>query len=233
MPRAPLWKLRRLAPRAKRVIERRKQQAPVLLAYELTLIPAADAFIAAYDLANRAQGAQREGVAGSRSAVYDLVATLRGWMPLLVRDIPGFEGVALDPSGVPDDAIEEAARVLGMVSAHGSAADGALPYRDICRGELEAKLAAARKELNEAEAAGSDYQQRLAAARTAAAAFNAELKSLRRTLEATLGRQDRDYQVLRVLRAGQRDEEDPLLDEDGPALDQDEPVINEDTPDAA
>jgi hypothetical protein len=219
----PLWKLRRLAPRAKRVLERRKQEAPVLLAYEPTLVPAADTYVTAYDQAARAQSRWRKENNEGRSAVYELVVAVRSWIPLLVRDVLGFEGVTLSAAAVPDDAIEEALRVLGIVIDHVDAAGNPLPYQDAARGELEAKLNAARKEVSEAEGADATYQQLLAAARTAGEAFHAELKAFRRTLSVVLGRQDRDYQKLRAQRAAQRDEDDDAAAPRPP--DVDEPAI--------
>lgn len=241
MASAPLWKLRRLASRAKRVLERRKQQAPVLLAYEATLVPAADTFIAAYDQATHAQTSWRKEMAEGRSAVQELVVAVRAWMPLLVRDIAGFNGITLSAVNVPDDAIEDAERVLGLLVARGGAADNPLPYQDVARGELETKVAAARKEVTEAEAADSDYQQRLATVRATSQTFDTELKAFRRTLESLIGRQDRDYQKLRSQRAAQRDEDDdpnaPLPpdepDEDDPILEGEDPTLDDDASDAA
>lgn len=223
MASAPLWKLRRLAPRALRIIDRRKGDAPVLMAYEPTLVPAAGAFMAAYDQAARAQSRRRKEMAEGQSAVQTLSVAARGWMPLLVRDVPGFDGVSLNAAGVPDDVIEESMRVLGIIGDHVDAAGNALPYKDVAHAELDGKLAAARKELAEAEAADAEYQQALAATRTTSAVFDAELQAFRRTLEAMLGRSDKDYQKLRSQRAAQRDEDDDA--NAPPPPEDDEPVL--------
>ena len=224
MASAPLWKLRRLAPRARRIIERRKAEAPVLQAYEPTLVPAAEGFMAAYDQAVRAQSRRSKEAAEGQSAVQALAVATRGWMPLLVRDVAGFDGVSVNAAGVPDDVIEESMRVLGIVADHVDAAGNALPYKDVAHAELDEKLAAARKELAEAEAADAEYQQALAATRATSAVFDTELQAFRRSLEAVLGRKDKDYQKLRSQRAAQRDEDDdanaPLPPDDAePVLD--------------
>ena len=49
MPSIPNWKLRRLADRTLRVLERKSASTPALAAFKDTLIPKTQAFIAAYD----------------------------------------------------------------------------------------------------------------------------------------------------------------------------------------
>ena len=74
--------------------------------------------------------------------------------------------------------------------------------------DLSARLAAGVKERSEAEAADRAYQEVLAEARSAYAAFNVVLQAFRKSLGAVFGRNDKDFQKLRVQRAAQRDEED-------------------------
>jgi hypothetical protein len=62
MARVPLWELRRLALRAKRLIERRRSEAPVVAAHETTVTSAADRFLTAYDKAVRIRGAWKRAV---------------------------------------------------------------------------------------------------------------------------------------------------------------------------
>lgn len=74
--------------------------------------------------------------------------------------------------------------------------------------DVGVKLVAGKKERSEAEAADSEYQQILAEARESYVAFNVVLRALRKSLGAVLGRNDRDFQKLRIQRAAQRDEDD-------------------------
>ena len=76
MARVPLWKLRRLAPRAKRVIERRKGDAPVIAAYEHTVTPAADRYMAAYDRATQMRGSWKLEAQERQEAVNALAVSL-------------------------------------------------------------------------------------------------------------------------------------------------------------
>src|SRR4051812_18305973 len=77
----PLWKLRRLAPRAKRVQARRAADAPAVAAYGPTLLAKADAFIAAYDSAARYETTWRKEMAEGKGAIAALVAAIRAWLP--------------------------------------------------------------------------------------------------------------------------------------------------------
>ena len=69
MATTPAWKLRRLAPRAKRVQARRSADAPVLAAYTTTLPPKADAFVAAYDAAAKYENTWRREMREGKGAV--------------------------------------------------------------------------------------------------------------------------------------------------------------------
>lgn len=219
MASAPMWKLRRLAPRAKRVIERRKDEAPVMLAYEASLVPAADTFIAAYDQAARIRATwQREHQEG-RDAITALASSVRTWLPLVARHIGGFDSSAFLDTAVPDDVVRDAERLVTTVQEHTDASGVPLAYREPLVAEVTALVEAARKEYVEAESADQGYQQSLVEARAAAELFDVELQAFRKTLLTLLGRADKDYQKLRARRASQRDEDDdadaPLPPDDG------------------
>ncbi len=66
------------------------------------------------------------------------------------------------------------------------------------------------KEWADAEASDSKYQQTFATVRAMADPLQQDLVALRRTLGARVGRSDKDFQKLRVERAGWPDEEDDL-----------------------
>ena len=107
------WKLRRLAPRAIRVQARRAGDSPVVAAYGPTLKPKAEAFITVYDAAARYTQTYAKEMEEGRGAIASLYNTMRGWMPLLVRDLPGFDASAFeaDPA-VPDDVLASAERLF-------------------------------------------------------------------------------------------------------------------------
>lgn len=71
----PQWKLRRFSPRAVRIVKRRSTQSSAVAAFLATLVPKAE----------------------GRTAVAALLKLIQVWLPLLKRDIPGFDG-----SGIPE-----------------------------------------------------------------------------------------------------------------------------------
>jgi hypothetical protein len=212
----PMWKLRRLAPRALRVLERRKSEAPVLVAYEPKLVPLAERFIKAYDRAAGYRSTWLREMEEGRGAMAALSATVQAWVPLVVGDIANLSTSDFAVSPVADDVINTAERLLDMVGAHVDAQGNPLAYREALVADLSARLAAGVKERSEAEAADRTYQEILAEARSAYADFSVVLQAFRKSLGAVFGRNDKDFQKLRVQRAAQRDEED---DPDAPVPD--------------
>ena len=205
-----LWMLRRLAPRAKRIIERRKSSSAALAAYERTLVPAADRFIAAYDTAARYQSVWHKERAERMSALDSLSSSTRSWRPLVASDVAGVGLVKASGSLVADDVIREAEWLLGVITDHRDGEGKPLVYGADATAELGARIAAARKEASESEAADTLYQQYQATVRETAAEFETGLKALRRTLAVIFGRSDRDYQKLRAQRAAAHDEDDDV-----------------------
>lgn len=216
MPSAPHWKLRRLAPRAKRVLARRSAESPALAAYKDSLPAKADAFIQAYDGLMQVQAKWRKEMGEGKSAVAALLKTIRVWLPLLARDVPGFDSTSFgDQPGVPDDVIEDGERLL-LGLADGKDKDGKdLAYKSSAEAALDAAIKAASKEWSEAEASDAEHQSRLAAVRETADAFDKELQAFRQTLGSALGRSNKDFQKLRSERASQADDED---DSSGPPV---------------
>lgn len=219
MPSAPHWKLRRLAPRAKRVLARRSAEAPALAAYSATLPAKADAFIQAYDSSAHYQTDWRREMKEGKSAIAELLKALRGWLPLLARDIPGFDSSSFgDQPDVPDDVIEDAERfVLALTGANDK--DGkVLPFEDAALKAFEPAIQAAMKEWSEAEASDAKCQSLLAEVRSTADAFDKELQAFRLTLGSVVGRTNKDFQKLRAERASQADDEDEAEGPKPPAV---------------
>lgn len=209
MASSTYWKLRRLAPRAIRVIERRRGESGVLEAYAGTLIPKAEAFISAYDESGKYGAAWRKEMDEGRGAIKAVLDTMRSWLPLVQRDVPGFEGRDFgDKPDVPDDVIEDAGRFFDIVADYQNDAGEPLKYQDNLLQKLEPALQSAIKEWGEAESADKKYQSLLASMRQTAQAFDDDLKPFRRSLAVVAGRSDKDYQKLRAQKAQTSDEDD-------------------------
>jgi hypothetical protein len=212
------WKLRRLAPRAKRVQARRSADSTVLAAYSTTLPTKADAFIAAYDAAAKYENNWRREMKEGKGAVAILVSAIRSWLPLLARDIPQFDATTFaDKPDVPDDIIEDAQRLLDILDEAQDAQNNPLAYANDAKSALNGALVAANKEWTEAEAADSHYQKLLADTRATASVFDLELQTFRRSLAHIAGRNDKDFQKLRAEKAAQNDDEDEPIDASAPA----------------
>jgi hypothetical protein len=208
------WKLRRLAGRVIRIIQRRKASSPVIGAYEGTTVPKARAFTQAYDRTATYAGTYRKEMNEGRNAVGVLLTAMRAWIPLVARDVSGLiASVFGDQPNVPDDVIDDAERLITIIDLHRNAADEPLPYREAALAQLTPALESAAKEWQEAESADKTYQDLLQTVRAAADAFDVDLIALRRSLIAVGGRNDKDYQKLRAIRAAAADEDD---DADGP-----------------
>ena len=95
-----------------------------------------------------------------------------------------------------------------MTLERGNSRGNPLPYQKAALDALTSEVQAAIKEWGEAEAEAAQYQQAFAAVRQMADPLQQDLVTLRRTLMATAGRQDKDYQKLRAERAGYPDEDD-------------------------
>jgi hypothetical protein len=211
MPSTPQWKLRRLAPRAKRVQARRAGEATVIAVYGKTLPGKADAFAAAYDTATGYKTAWQKEMAEGKGALGALLKLMRAWSPLLVRDVPGFDSTEYgDQPTVPDDILEDGERLAAFVEDYKDNSGAPLSYQADLMAILGPALAKAQKEWNEAEAADQQYQKLLADARDGAAVFDQELQSFRRTLATHAGRSDKDFQKLRAEKASQQDDQDDV-----------------------
>ena len=209
MPSSPLWKLRRLAPRAKRIQGRRSDESPVIAAYSHTLPPKADAFVAAYDEAAKHDNTWRREMNEGKGAVAQLLAHIKSWLPLLERDVPQFQVATFgDKPDIPDDVIEDGARMLEILGESTDAQGNGLPYARTAADELNSALALANREWAEAEAADSTHQKLLERVRATAAVFDTDLQAFRRTLGHVVGRNDKDYQRLRAERVLHTDQEE-------------------------
>jgi hypothetical protein len=214
MATAPQWKVRRLASRAVRVVERRGAEDLTLKAFETTLIPVANQFIASYDGIKRFNAKWQKELREGHGAVADLIKTIRKWLPRLAADIPHFDRSTFADTAVPDDVIEDAQRLRETIEDHqelqAEPGSGLKPlgYASALLADLETSFGRALKEWREAETADSAYQQALERTRRLAGEFFQELIAFRETLASVVGRSDTDYQKLRTSRATTQDTED-------------------------
>lgn len=223
----PQWKLRRLAPRALRIIKRRAGTSPALAAHLSTMGPQAEAYVAAYDRVVKYAMTRKKELEEGKTAIKALLKEIRGWVPLLLRDIPGFDpSVYGDRPEVPDDVLEDGERLLSVIDEARDGKGEPLSYRQQALETLGAAVKAALKEWGEAEAADKEYQNVNNEMHVQASNLQRDLVILRRTLLATVGSTDMDYQKLRVERAGEPDDED---DPSAPSA----PVIKPAAPNAA
>jgi hypothetical protein len=198
-------KLRRLAPRAKRVLVRRSGEDAAIAAYVPTLTLKADAYMAAYDAGAKYEATWRREMKEGRGAIAALLKTVRAWTPLVVRDVKGVDASGFgDQPDVPDDVLSDAERLLSVISEAGSS----LAFYEPANAALDRAYQAAVKEWHEAETADSKYQLLLKEVRETGGAFDGELQLFRRTFGSIVGRSDKDFQKLRAERAAVADEED-------------------------
>lgn len=126
----PQWKLRRLASRALRIVKRRAPEWPAIAAFLPTLVPKAEGFIAAYDNAAKYQANWKKEMAEGRGAIGILLKAIQAWVPLLKRDIPGFDGsIYGDHPEVPDDVIEDGDRMANVVEEYRDPSGNPLAYQ--------------------------------------------------------------------------------------------------------
>jgi len=205
----PQWKLRRLAPRAIRIVKRRSPDSKVIATFAQTAVPKAEAYMSTYDRSMKYHANWKREMEEGRTAIARLLKQIQAWSPLLKRDVPGFEGsVYGDQPVVPDDVIEDGERMASVIDEFRDGKGNPLAYQKEALEQLGPVLEAATKEWTEAEAADSEHQKLLASVRDMADDLQKDLIALRRCLLIAVGRSDRDYQKLRSERAGLPDEDD-------------------------
>ncbi|MBU1241423.1 hypothetical protein KKF84_03825 [Myxococcota bacterium] len=205
----PFWKLRRLAARCLRVLDRKKGTDPVFSAFEFGLRPVATNFISAFDEIGKAKATLKQEKDEGRTAVERLFTVTRAWLPLLKRDIPGFETMEFTSNkDVLDDILEDAVRLHGVVMDYAEGSSAPLPYAADCLSSLDTAINSAQKEITEAEQSDVTYQSLARSLREMATELEKQMVAFRRTLAVVSGRTDKDYQKLRLARVGTPDVDD-------------------------
>jgi len=213
------------------VAKRRGAENPAVAVYLSTIVPNAETYIKVYDDARKYESTYKKEMREGKSAVGVLLRSVRTWLPLVQRDVAGFDGSSYgDQPDVPDDVIEDGARLFDVVHDFVDAESKPLAFRDPFLADFEPKLKAAEEEWSEAEAADATYQGLLKEVRATAESFDTELQAFRRTLSAAFGRSDKDFQKLRAERAHTPDEEDdPVAPPTPPPVTPAGPGVNEPT----
>jgi hypothetical protein len=205
----PHWMSRRLASRFVRVVRRRAAESPAIATFVELGVPKAEAYMGTYDKCQKYEASYKKEMAEGRGAVAALLKQVRTWVPLAKRDIPGFDATSFgDQSDVPDDVIEDGERLASTIQDYRDSKGNPLPYQKAALDGLTPALQSAAKEWAEAEAADSEYQKLLASVRQLASELQKELVALRRSLMAVVGRNDKDFQKLRVEHGGLPDDDD-------------------------
>jgi hypothetical protein len=87
-----------------RIIKRRAGSWPALAAHLSTMGPQGEAYMAAYERVVKYAMTRKKELEEGKTASKALLKEIRGWVPLLLRDIPGFDpSVCGDRPEVPDD----------------------------------------------------------------------------------------------------------------------------------
>ncbi len=204
------WKSRRLAARAKKVLARHKG-IPAIGAFEGSLVPKADAFIAAYDTAAKHETSWRKEMAEGRGAMAALLEEVNAYKPHVARDRPGFDLTTIgDRPAVPEDLIQDGLALADELALIVGADGAPAAWAQAAAATLREKSEAAEMETDEAADADSTHNTNLLLARDALAAFDAELQLFRATLRAKLPGKSRhpDFQKLRAEKATAGDEDD-------------------------
>lgn len=214
MATVPQWMLRRLAPRALRVLERQESREPALAAHRGRVGVSAQDFINAYDDVSTFTTSSGPSRSGRNESIEQLRRKLSGWTPLVAGDLPGFDRseFAADET-VADDLFQRVERLLKIVERQ--ATDGVtLPYAENLATDLGEALAAAKEDAKVVGTSSSEEADLRAAARDAADRFHDDLISFRRTLRAHVGRSHPEYQKLRVARVRSTDADDDAMSTD-------------------
>ena len=203
-------RLRSIAGRAVRVVERQKALDVGVAAVAATLVPAAEAFMEAYDAVTQVQASQRREMKEGRSALVALVKRVRACVAMAHAAGLDFDSRELTGNvDAPDRLLSDANRVVALFTAAASASPQFQPVLEA----LQSDTVKASEEWAHAQAERVDQQSRQAQAREYALAFQREVVALRRVLRTLVGTSHLDYQALRNARV--RRPTEPLGDQAG------------------
>ena len=149
-----------------------------------------------------------------REGIEELGKLLRSSLAIVRMVDPSFDvGELTATVERPDQLIVRAQRALELLTHEGENVPGGQPLIDT----LTAAIAAAEHSWSEAQASRVELQQKQAAVREHALAFNRGMVALRRILRAVLGTHHLDFQALRASRVSNPevlDEDDSVVEEE-------------------
>jgi len=224
----PLWKLRRLAPRALRVQDRHRDKEAGLAAFDHTMVISAKTLMTTYDGLRTTDSARSFERAEGLSTLKSLHLKLRVWGAHVADRVPGVDASTFgDNPDVLDDVITDAQVLVKRVEEHAAQASEPLPFKDELVADLTAAIEAASGEAGQTENVTAEVAALRVKTHEAAEAFERDLVSYRKALAAVIGRNHPDYQKLRADRARTPDEDD---DANAPESGAPEPVGDNVTP---
>ena len=190
--------LRRFASRSLDVLDRHKDSAGAIAAFQSSLGVTALAYAQAFDAAQQAQASWTRVINSRSGAVLALNEALQSWLPLLRRDVEGIAGRQFGGvRAVVTDAINDVTHLLQLVEAYAAETEEPVDYLDSMRAELLAARAGAQAELDASGASASRVKGLQDETRRAAAAFRVDLVTFRAVIRVVLGRAHPDYRQLR------------------------------------
>jgi len=197
-------KLRVLCERALRIYERHEQSDLVISTFGSTLVPAAQAYIQAYDDSRMHIATRNADMEAGHRVIDMLHGRIRTWIPVLSRDISGLSlGEMLARTDSPDHVIGDAQRLLSTVEAK----KGSLLYAEKFLSDIGEALSIAREDWSVARTAIVEQQGLYKQVRELGAKASSELVAFRRVLRSVIGSSHHDYQSLRRTRIKQASDE--------------------------
>jgi hypothetical protein len=191
-----LYALHRLGPISVEVMQRHVENAAIA-SFRATLVPAVEAFEAAYVRVSTQKARLGPLLQASVEATAALNRATSAWLGPVGRDLPDFDARAFGVNReVDQDALSEARRLIDVVQTHGEA----LPYAGTLVAEITSHIEAAEQANAAAQEARVVLQGLQGQTRELGASLQRELVALRRTLRAELGVHHLDYQRLRAPR---------------------------------
>lgn len=204
-----LFKNRRRASRALKVMARHKDTHPALAAYEGPLGTAARTFITAHTECTAYKTQWRIEMGEGRGAMAALKKQIDIWKPHVARERPGFDLSEIgDRPTVPEDMVEDGLALADQLREV-KVADGTVaPWAATAADAITAAALNAEKETDEAAAADSKHTSLITHMRESEAVFEAELIRFQASLRSLFGSSHPDFQKLRASRATTRDPDD-------------------------
>lgn len=151
-------------------MQARHAAKPSIAAYAGSLIPKADAFIEAYDIASKYESTWRREMAEGKGAMAALLRAINEWKPHVARERPGFDITTIgDRPTVPEDLISDGIALADELATVPQpwAADSSAGLRTLATD--------AERETDEAAAADATHNEQLERVRTTKIEFEAEL----------------------------------------------------------